>query len=351
MTNSGQSGHKKQWDFSTHEGRLQLYYEWARLRIAEGRLSVTEEYTLEERCAFLADWLRWLIARGSLQPRKRLPPYEKLAAVPLSLEKQEIAQVIRQLRDEKVFPPRKTRKDAGTPQWTPRDRYCWGYIGHMRAMRFDQVRRLAARESEYEIEGELLSVSRTSEIVERWVEEKIAMYRRVYHAQSGWIHLTRKGLREAGLAFRAEAPSARTLDHLYWIIEVRMHLEDEYNESEMQWISERSIQAEQEQRRAGQKLKHIQDGILLLKDADGAWEEIDIEVQISKPSPKEVEEVMNDQFWTSGRNRPLRYYVNRQSRGVVRAVYKKMVKERRAMRPRIEIIDLETWQPLPLEEE
>src|SRR6266536_248224 len=155
MMNSEQSGHKRQWDFLTHEGRLQLYYEWARLRIAEGRLSVTEEYTLEERCAFLADWLRWLIARGSLNPRKRLPPYEELAAVPLHLEKQEIAQVIRQLRDEQVLPPRKVRKDKGQSQWTDRDRFLWGYIGHMRAMRFDQVRRLAARESEYEIEGEL----------------------------------------------------------------------------------------------------------------------------------------------------------------------------------------------------
>src|SRR5436309_409024 len=84
MMNSEQSGHKKQWDFSTHEGRLQLYYEWARQRIAEGHLSVTEEYTIEERCAFLADWLRTLITQKTLNPRKRLPPYEKLAAVPLN---------------------------------------------------------------------------------------------------------------------------------------------------------------------------------------------------------------------------------------------------------------------------
>src|SRR5579884_2650239 len=81
MTNSGQPGDKKQWDFSTHEGRLQLYYEWARERVAQGRLSVTKEYTREERCAFLADWLRWLITRRSLNPRQRLPPYEKLAAM------------------------------------------------------------------------------------------------------------------------------------------------------------------------------------------------------------------------------------------------------------------------------
>ncbi len=349
MTNSEQPGHTKHWDFWTHQGRLQLYYEWVRLQIAEGRFSVTKEYTREERCAFLADWLRWLIARGSLQPRKRLPPYEKLVAVPLNLGKQEIAQVIRQLRDERLLPPRKVRKDKGRPQWTNRDRWLWAYIGYMRAMRFDQIRRLAARGSEYEIEGGLLSVSRTSEIIKRWTDEKIAIFRPIFHAQSGWCHLTRRGLREAGFTFRAEAPSVRSLDHLYWINEVRIHLEDEH--PDMQWISERDLQAEQELRQKGQKLKHIQDGILLLKDADGKWEEIDIEVQISKPSPGEVEEVMNDQFWTGGRNRPLWYYVNRLSRGVVRSAYRKMVKEQKAMRPSIEIIELGTWQPLPLEEE
>jgi len=51
------------------------------------------------------------------------------------------------------------------------------------------------------------------------------------------------------------------------------------------------------------------------------------------------------------RPRPLRYYFNRLSRGVVRSVYRKMVREGRAMRSTIELIDLENWQPLSLEEE
>jgi|SRR5579884_622837 hypothetical protein len=349
MTNSGQPGDKKQWDFSTHEGRLQLYYEWARERVAQGRLSVTKEYTREERCAFLADWLRWLITRRSLNPRQRLPPYEKLAAMPLQVGKQEIAKVIRQLRAEHLLPPRKVRRDKGRPQWTDRDRWLWTYIGSMRAMRFDQIRRLAARYSPEEIEGGLLSVSRTSEIIGRWVDEKIAIFRPIFHAQPGWCHLTRRGLREVGFTFRAEAPSVRSLDHLYWINGVRMHLEEEY--PHMRWIGERTIQAQQELRQKGQRLSHIQDGILLLKNADGRWQEIDIEVQVSRPSPREVEEVMNDQFWSGGRARPLRYYVNRLSRGVVRAVFRKMVKEGKAMRPTIEMIDLGDWQPLPFEDE
>jgi hypothetical protein len=349
MMNSDRSGHKKQGDFSTRSGRLQLYYEWARERIAQGRFSVTEEYTREERCAFLRDWLRWLITQGYLDPRKRLPPYEQLAPAPLHLEKQEIAQVIRQLRNEQLLPPRKVRKDKGRPQWTDRDRWLWAYIGYMRAMRFDQIQRLAARYSPEEIEGGVLSLSRTSEIIGRWVEEKITIFRPIFHAQPGWCYLTRRGLREVGFTFRAEAPSVRSLDHLYWINEVRMHLEEEHRD--MRWISERAIQAQQELRQKGRRLRHIQDGILLLKNAHDKWEEIDVEVQISRPSPGEVEEVMSDQFWAGGRNRPLRYYVNRLSRGVVRSVYRKMVKEKKAMRSMIEMIDLGDWQPLPFEEE
>jgi hypothetical protein len=295
---------------------------------------------------WLADWLRGLVAQKILNPHKRFPPYARIAPI-FQLGEQDVAQVILQLRDEKVFPPRKTRKDAGEPQWTRRDRFLWEYIGQMRAMRFDQVQRLAAQASPEEMEGGMLSVSRTSEIISRYTEEDVryAVFTSIFRHGPGWIYLTRRGLRQAGLTFRAEAPSERSLEHLYWINEVRMKLEEEHHN--MCWISERSIQAEQEQRKAGQKLKHIPDGILILPGTDGAMRTIDIEVQVSRTSASKVQEVMSDQFWTGAANNPLRYYVNRKSRGVVQATYRKMVKELRAMRPSIEIIDLETWQQLP----
>ncbi len=119
-----------------------------------------------------------------------------------------------------------------------------------------------------------------------------------------------------------------------------MQLEEELEN--MEWISERSIQAEQEQRQKGQKRKHIPDGILVLPGKDGKKAYIDIEVQISKPSVGEVEDVMGD-YYSSGSIDPLRYYVNRLSRGVVNSTYRRMQKERRAMRPWIEIIDLAKW--------
>jgi len=126
--------------------------------------------------------------------------------------------------------------------------------------------------------------------------------------------LTRRGLKHIGLDFRAEVPSVRALEHLFWINEVRVAFEDEYEE--MDWTSEREILAEQELRQKGQKLKHILDGILELPSANGELQYIDIKVQISKTSPGEVEEVMCGDIFTANCH-ALRYYVNRLSRRVV----------------------------------
>jgi hypothetical protein len=188
----------------------------------------------------------------------------------------------------------------------------------------------------------MLSISRSSEIISRYTakQTRYAIFKSIFDAQPGWIYLTHRGLKAAGLNFRAGAPSVDSLDHLYWINEVRMKLEDEH--LDMEWISERALWMEQELRKKGQKLKHIPDGILVLPGEHGEKEYIDIEVQVSKPKDGEVEAIMGD-FWRSGSENPLRYYVNRQSRGIVWSVYRRMQKEKRAMRPKIEIIDLEKW--------
>ena len=318
-----------------------LYAGWWSQRVKEGKLDPKRLYSPKERSAYLADWLRWLIACGKLDPRQRLPSYERLGASPFGLNKRKVARVIDQLRMEGLLPRRKRRKDADEPQWTPRDDYLIWFIGQMRTLRYDQVQRLLARLSEYQIDNGKLCVSQTSRIIERWVKKKYAVYRRVYVGQPGWIHLTARGLHHAGLDFRAEEPSNRILEHIFWINEVRLKIEEEY--PAIQWISEREIAAQQEQRKKGQRLRRTPDAILVTES-----EEVDIEVQISRPSPQEVRQVMGDAYW-SGSNNPLRYYVNRHSQSVVRAAYAQMVKERYAMRPRIEIIDLEAFLNVPSE--
>jgi hypothetical protein len=325
--------------FSTKEGREALLREWCARRDAGETFWPEQLPTSEQRTAALAEWLRWCIAQKALDPHQRLPPYSALGSL-FGLKKKEISPVIQQLRDERLLPKRKMRRDKDQPRWTDRDLYLWNYMGTMRAIRFDQARWLLARKSEQEVEHGLLSISRSSQIISRYTAKDVGYAVRMsgFNGQPSWIYLTRRGLKAADLPFRAGAPSPGSLEHLYWINEVRMNLEDEH--PGMEWISERALWAEQEARKKGQKLKHIPDGILVLPRANDTKEYIDIEVQISRPAYGEVEEIMGD-FWRSGSHHPLRYYVNRQSRGVVWSVYRRMQKERRAMRPRIEIIELE----------
>jgi hypothetical protein len=252
-----------------------------------------------------------------------------------------VAQVISELRSKGLLPPRKARIDKGQPQWTPRDNYCFTWIGHMRAIRFDQLQHLLGRLSAYETNDPLLlSASRTSQIIQRWVQSKYAVYRRVYTKQPGWIYLSRKGMFHAGLPYRAEPPKDRLLEHLYYINEVRLALEEE--DSSLRWVSERAIQSLLEKRQKGQRLRHIPDGILVCGE-----EQIDIEVQISRIAQQVVEQVMHGDHWQN--SNALRYYVGGESKTVVRRTYRQVTQSGLTNRKRIEIIDLEEFLRFPTE--
>src|SRR6266496_3595138 len=107
----------------TEQGRLTLYWHWAGPRFADGRLERGRRYTQQEKTMLFADWLRTLVADGILDPREHLPAYRVFAGIPFTLKEKHVAQAIRQLRDERVLPNRKMRKDKGQPQWTKRDVY------------------------------------------------------------------------------------------------------------------------------------------------------------------------------------------------------------------------------------
>jgi hypothetical protein len=202
----------------------------------------------------------------------------------------------------------------------------------------NQLQRLLARESPAAEVGKQLSQPRTFELVRRWVQADLAVYRRVYHGQSGWVHLTREGLRMVNLPFRADAPADAFLSHVYWVNEVRLSLEEE--EPAMRWISERLIQAEQRRKHIGGKLGHVPDGVLLLPGPGCAWHAVTIEVQLSKPSVTEVRRAIADPTQSGWEDDPLRYYVSRKARGIVRRTYEQMLSGREVHRPWVEIIDL-----------
>ncbi len=232
------------------------------------------------------------------------------------------------------------RRSAQRDHWTARDRYCLWYIGHMHALCFDQLQHLLARESPVRGVGRMLSQPRTFELVQRWVQVHLAHYQRVYHEQSGWVWLTRAGLQMVELSFRADRPADAFLSHVYWVNAVRLLLEG--RDPTMRWISERLLQAEQRRRYPVGKLGHIPDGVQLVAGPDGTWSPVDIEVQLSKPPAGEVRRALVDPGRRGWEQHPLRYYVSRKARGVVRATYARLLSEREVPRPWVEIIELET---------
>lgn len=327
-------------DFTTDEGRLALYQAWAQQRFAEGVIVRDKDASTQQRMYWLAHWLRTLVVQQKLDPHNRLPPYETIGVL-FHLNTYAVAQVIQQLCDEQLFSQSAARTDVQPPHWTERDRSLWNYIGHMYAIRFDHLQRLAVRIPASESTDTLMSVSHTFEMLDRWEQNGIVVYKRIFYTQPEWICLTDKGLREAGLPFSAKLPEWRTLEHLYWVTQVRMHLEDTYDASQMRWISGRSL-------RTGQwgNSGASQDGILVLRDEGGHEQSVDIKVQTGRPATIQVRTVLSEQQRAGTVDNPVRYYVNHRSRRTVLSIYEQMTHKRGAMCSSIDIIDLETWQSL-----
>lgn len=85
-----------------------------------------------------------------------------------------------------------------------------------------------------------------------------------------WIWLTTHGLRELELDFKPFSPRLGTLPHLHAINFVRIHTEKHARGAE--WISQRSLLAEQPRRRAGEDLPHIPDAEVFYRGASYAIE-------------------------------------------------------------------------------
>lgn len=329
-------------DFTTDEGRLALYHAWLQQRFAGGVMVRDKDASTQQRMHWLAHWLRTLVAQQKLDPHKRLPPYETIGVL-FHLNTYAVAQVIQKLCDEQLFPQSAARTDVQPPHWTERDRFLWNYIGHMYALRFDHLQSLAARTPASESTDTLMSVSHTFEMLDRWEQNGIVVYKRIYYAQPEWICLTDKGLREVGLpfSFSATTPEWRTLEHLYWVTHVRMHLEDTCDASEMHWISGRSLRTGLWGNSGASR-----DGILVLRDDAGHEQNVDIKVQIRRPATIQVQTVLSEQQRAGTVDNPVRYYVNGQSRKTVLSVYEQMTHTQAAMRSSIDIIDVETWTSL-----
>src|SRR5258708_3088563 len=143
---------------------------------------------------------------------------------------------MKQHREKKI--PRVPRKDKGKPRWTERDDYCLWWIGEQRVVRYDQLQRLLARESDHEtVRPGWLSASRTTQTIQRWQKAGLVHYVRPYARRPGFVYLSRKGLRFVELDYHYSEPKESQLTHLSYINQARLKFEDEYDDGEGEWIS------------------------------------------------------------------------------------------------------------------
>lgn len=129
---------------------------------------------------------------------------------------------------------RKERSDKGSIKITERDLEVLRFIGQQYAVRADQLARLLKRP-----QVGALSDSATRAVLSRWEKAGLADSRKVIADEPRFIWLTRKGLDEVGLAFKAWTPTAASLAHIFWTNQVRMHTEDRHPEAS--WRSEREL--------------------------------------------------------------------------------------------------------------
>jgi hypothetical protein len=149
------------------------------------------------------------------------------------------------------------------------------WIGEQHAISLDHLRLLlGARAKKPTKEPSMLSASATDQVIRRWRTLHLIQQQKILSSTPPWIWLTPHGLRELDLDFKPFSPRLGALSHLHAVNFVRMHTEKHAMGAE--WISQRTLLAEQPQRRAGENLPHIPDAEVFYRDASYA-----IEVELS----------------------------------------------------------------------
>ena len=170
---------------------------------------------------------------------------------------------------------KRQRSDKGSVRLTERDVMSLLWIGEQYAIRIDQLARLLGRSA-----GRTLTESTTRAAVARWVRGGFAQTRKVTVREPGFVWLTTKGLREVGLSFKGWEPSASTASHLYWINQVRLHVEDRH--PDFKWVPERALRAGRAMQTVSDISSHVADGELRTERAT-----VGIEVELtSKSNPR-----------------------------------------------------------------
>lgn len=145
---------------------------------------------------------------------------------------------------------RRVRWDRGQIRWTERDIALLLWVGEQYAVRFDQLQALLGRQPLGPTrEVGQVKTSAVRRCLERWRQARVARYASLLAGEPGWVWLTQKGLRLAGLEYPLWEPGLSFLDHLFACNQARLWVEA--YEPEAEWRSERALRAEQAWSEAG----------------------------------------------------------------------------------------------------
>jgi hypothetical protein len=339
---------KHQADFYTASGRETLHDLWLINQFKHGTIEQHGGYSKREFRGFFEQWMRDLIKRGHLDIQRPLPTHAELGRL-FNIHTDQVARVLRRLRKEHLLPAKQPRMNAGEPVWTPRDIYALEWIADMRAVRYDQLRRLLSRESEFATKDpQMLSMSRTTDVIKRWVQTGNALYKPILAKQPGWVWLTRKGLQAfSEVGYRASGkPGVGTLEHLYWINEVRLHLEELNTDNrDVWWTSERFLQHQHDQmKKKDQEEEHLVDGRVEIEEHGETTNEFEIEVELSRKNDTYLQKLMRGGYHGFS-SRALRYYVGEEAETTVVSALNK-VTGTIIHRPWIEVYSLSDFKRL-----
>jgi len=199
---------------------------------------------------------------------------------------------------------RKERRDKGRFLLTERDALALRWIGEQYAIRLDQLQQVLGRQAQRPtlVPGRV-SAATALRVVERWRKAGYAGSDKFRLKEPAWVWLTRRGLSSLGLAYRYWEPGLATLDHVFWVNQVRLHVERRRGD-EAVWVSERTLKLER-----GDQDSHLADAEVIIEDRT-----IAVEVELTPKKPSDIAAVVSE---LAGAYKTIWYFTSARARASV----------------------------------
>ena len=203
------------------------------------------------------------------------------------------------------------------------------YVGRFGQMRVESLMRVLGRGR---TDGDVLSDRRTRSAIYKWVREGYAEFRKLQAEKRKWVCLTAKGMKAAGLPYRAgyAIRDPFLLDHSFEVTELLLKLEDMYGD-DLRFLTERELAHE-----AGRTRSEYPDGLLEIQQ-EGGWWPVAVEVELTAKSARRMDIKLQalaeeyENIW---------YYVHKPTQGVVLDAIQRM----RQRGVNISVYDVHTWK-------